>query len=143
MAEDLVKQMKYQGIDKDGNVRIEVTAASALEYVNPDAIQAAVTNVETELDNVCSTITTSGLSDNSLKNELTEGIYINGHSMYPNVESIIEVAGTISSDAKSILEPYPEKAKEAYNKIQGDFNQAAEQAAWGEEVVRVDSTELG
>lgn len=144
MAEDLVKRMKYRGIDQDGNTRIEKSADSALEYVNPDAIQAAITNVETELDNVCNTIVTNGLSEAGLKSDLTEGVYINGHNMYPNVEEIIGIAGSISSEIKGIMNTYPDKAKTVHNKIQSDFNQAAEQEAWAEEgVVKVEPTELG
>ena len=144
MAEDLVKRMKYRGIDQDGNTRIEKSADSALEYVNPDAIQAAITNVESELDNVCNTIVTNGLSEAGLKSDLTEGVYINGHNMYPNVEEIIGIAGSISSEIKGIMITYPDKAKAVHNKIQNDFNQAAEQAAWAEEgVVKVEPTELG
>lgn len=124
----------YHGYDKDGNCITTSTAEDANNYINPEEVKAAVENLENVLKEQF-----KGITDalRGLEQDANEAVIVQGTKMGGTIDETCTAIDGIPEQIMSGISELYNVSVQAHDEIQRTLNDNAQQAAWGNNVVRV------
>lgn len=116
----------YKGYDKDGKVVAQYTAVDANQYINPNEVKSAISNVKSVFKDQMNSVATAltGISADA-----TEAVIVQGTKMDTVINETAQALNKIPDQVMKGISSLYDKSVEAHDKIQKKANEEAYSAA--------------
>lgn len=124
----------YHGYDKDGQCITSKTAEDANNYINPEEVKQAITNLENVLKEQF-----KGITDalRGIEQDANEAVIVQGTKMGGTIDETCTAIEGIPDQIMSGISGLYDASVTAHDQIQMTLNENAKSACWGNNVVSV------
>ena len=124
----------YHGYDKDGKCITTSPAEDANNYLNPEEVKQAITNLENVLKEQF-----KGITDalRGIEQDANEAVIVQGTKMSGTIEETCTAIDGIPEQIMSGISELYDASVSAHDEIQRTLNDTAKSNAWGNNVVSV------